>query len=304
MEEGGAYRILTGPTGSGKTRLGLELAQRLDAEIIALDSMTLYRGMDIGTAKPSAAERRQVPHHLIDVLDPSEHASVAWWLEQARACCRDIASRGKRILFVGGTALYLKALLHGLFEGPPADEAARRRLQQEVETQGELAVHARLAAVDPVSAARLHPHDVRRVIRAMEVWELTGQPISAWQRQWETPASGLPENHCLYLDLPREVLYQRINARVDTMLVEGLVAEVRALRERDPPLSREAQQALGYKEILAHLRGEVDLETAVEEIKKRTRHFAKHQLTWFRQIAECRPASEQLTFSLWGLTIE
>lgn len=299
-----AFRILTGPTGSGKTQLAIELARRLDAEIIALDSMTLYRGLDIGTAKPSADQRRQVPHHLIDVLDPSEHASVAWWLEQAQVCCQEIASRGKQILFVGGTALYLKALLHGLFEGPPADEAVRRQLQQEAETQGELALHARLAAVDPVSAARLHPNDIRRVIRALEVWQLTGRPISAWQQQWHTPVSGLPENACLYLDLPREVLYQRINTRVDTMIAEGLLEEVRALMKRDPPLSREARQALGYKEILAYLAGEVDRETAVEEIKKRTRHFAKHQLTWFRQIPECRPAGEQLTFSLWGMTIE
>jgi tRNA dimethylallyltransferase len=300
----GDFRILTGPTGSGKTQLALRLARNLNAEIIALDSMTLYRGMDVGTAKPSPEQRRQVPHHLIDVLDPSESASVAWWLEQARVCCREIAARGKRILFVGGTPLYLKALLYGLFDGPPADEVVRLRLQQEAERDGLPALHARLAAVDPASATRLHANDVRRVIRALEVWELTARPISAWQQQWRGTTSGLAENHCLYLDVPRDVLYQRLNARVDAMLAEGLVEEVRGLMERHPPLSREARQAVGYKEILAHLAGACDLATAIDEVKKRSRHLAKHQLTWFRQIPECRPAGEHLTFALWGLTIE
>src|SRR5215469_8182504 len=164
--------VLTGPTGSGKSQLALDLAERLDAEIISMDSMALYRRMDIGTAKPTAEERRRVPHHLLDVLEPWESASVAWWLERAGECCRDIRARGKRPLFVGGTPLYLKALLHGLFEGPPGDEAIRRRLTDEAAASGPLALHVRLAAVDPVSAARLHPNDMRRVIRALEIWEL------------------------------------------------------------------------------------------------------------------------------------
>jgi len=175
--------ILTGPTGSGKTQLGLELAQRLDAEIISMDSMALYRGLDIATAKPTPAERALVRHHLIDALDPWESASVAWWLEQARACCLDIERRGKQALFVGGTPLYLKALLCGLFDGPPADAALRQRLEREAESHGCAALHERLAQFDPVSAARLHCHDRRRVIRALEVHELTGMHISAWQTQ-------------------------------------------------------------------------------------------------------------------------
>src|SRR5262249_47114877 len=170
--------ILTGPTGSGKTRLALHLAERLGAEIVCMDSMTLYRGMDVGTAKPTAEERARVPHHLLDVLDPWESASVAWWLGRAAECCRAIEGRGNRVLFVGGTPLYLKALLLGLFDGPPADEDLRARLAEVAKRQGKQALHDRLARVDPASAARLHPNDVRRVIRALEVWELTGSPLS------------------------------------------------------------------------------------------------------------------------------
>src|SRR5947209_39288 len=165
--------ILTGPTGSGKSGLALDLAERLGAEVVAMDSMTLYRGMDVGTAKPSSEDRRRVPHHLLDVLDPWESANVAWWLEQAAAAVRDIEARGRVALFVGGTSFYLRALLFGLFDGPPADLSLRARLAEEVEQAGKEALHARLAAVDPAAAARLHPNAVRRVIRALEVFELT-----------------------------------------------------------------------------------------------------------------------------------
>src|SRR5207253_6821571 len=170
--------ILTGPTGCGKTALGVELAERLGAEIISMDSMALYRGMDIGTAKPRAVERQRVPHHLVDVLEPWESASVAWWLKEAARCMASIENRGKRVLFVGGTPLYLKAMLRGLFDGPPADLEVRRQLTEEARQLGPQAFHDRLAQVDPVSAARLPPNDVRRIIRALEVWQLTGKPIS------------------------------------------------------------------------------------------------------------------------------
>src|SRR5437867_6307308 len=189
--------ILAGPTASGKTQLGLEIAEQLGAEIVSMDSMTLYRGMDIGTAKPTLDDRRRIHHHLIDILDPWESASVAWWLQQAEQCCREIESRGKRILLVGGTPLYLKALLRGLFDGPPADPELRQRLTQETECQGLEALHQRLAEVDPISANRLHPHDIRRVVRALEVWELTGRPISAWQKQWTTHHETQTENGAL-----------------------------------------------------------------------------------------------------------
>lgn len=299
--------ILTGPTGCGKTPLGIELAERLGAEIVSMDSMALYRGMDIGTAKPSAEERRHVPHHLVDVLEPSESASVAWWLHEAARCVADIERRGKRVLFVGGTPLYLKALLHGLFHGPPADPALRQRLAQEAAQAGSQALHQRLAGVDPATAARLHANDLRRIIRALEVWGLTGRPISAWQTQWSSfvcdPRSSLPYPRCLWIDLPREELYARINARVERMMAAGLVEEVRALRQGSRPLSREAAQALGYKEIFAYLDGRATLAETVLEIQTRSRNFAKRQRTWFRHLPECHPVTPELTFAVWGLTM-
>jgi tRNA dimethylallyltransferase len=307
--------ILTGPTGSGKSRLALEVAPRLNAEIIAMDSMTLYRGMDVGTAKPTAEDRARVRHHLIDVLDPWESASVAWWLEQAAACVRDIEARGRCALFVGGTAFYLRALLFGLFDGPQADESLRARLEEEAENTGKEVLHSRLAAVDPATAARLHPNDLRRVIRALEVHELTGKPISAHQTQWwpveqaSSPVSSLSqqartpvlreEDRCLCLDLPRDELYRRIDERVRQMFDAGLVDEVRALRRLDAPLSREAQQALGYKELFPYLDGEATLEETVQLLQTRSRNYAKRQLSAFRHISGCRMVSRELTFTLW-----
>jgi tRNA dimethylallyltransferase len=289
--------ILTGPTGSGKTRLSLELARRLGAEIVSMDSMALYRGLDVLSAKPTAEERARVRHHLVDVLDPWQPASVAWWLEQAARACADIRGRGRQVLFVGGTPLYLKALLHGLFDGPGADPAVRRRLEDEAAAQGGAALHARLATVDPEAAARLHPNDVRRLVRALEVWETTGRPISDWQQQWACPAAGGPDR-CLWLDRPRAELYARIDARVDAMVAEGLVEEVSRLRQLPRPLGREAAQAVGVHEIGYFLDGKMSLDDAVRQIQQRSRRFAKRQLTWFRALA-CRPVSEQLTFVLW-----
>jgi tRNA dimethylallyltransferase len=276
----------------------------MDAEIISMDSMALYRRLDIGTAKPSAEQRRGVPHHLLDVLEPWESASVAWWLERAAECCRDIEARGKQVLFVGGTALYLKALLHGLFDAPPADAEVRNRLAKEAEQHGNATLHARLARVDPVAAARLHLNDVRRVIRALEVWELTGQPISARQTQWRSETRSTSEMpRILRLDLPRSELYTRIDARVDHMLAAGLVEEVRALRRLDRPLSREARQALGYKELFDYLDGKTTFTAAAERIRRRSRNYAKRQLTWFRHLPEVHSASEELTFALWASTM-
>jgi len=292
--------VLTGPTGSGKSALGIQLAERLGAEIVSMDSMALYRRMDIGTAKPTPIERLHVTHHLLDVLEPWESASVAWWLDRAAECCRDIEARGKRVLFVGGTPLYLKALLHGMFDGPPANAELRRRLAAEAEQNGKAALHARLARVDPASAARLHFNDVRRVIRALEVWELTGRPISAWQTQWSGSAGdGEHVPRVLWLDLPRPDLYARIDARVGEMLAAGLVEEVRRLRALPHHVSREAAQALGYKELFDFLDGKLALEAAVERMRTRTRNFAKRQITWFRHLSPCRPATRELTFSSW-----
>jgi tRNA dimethylallyltransferase len=302
--------VLTGPTGCGKTSLGLELAERLDAEIVSMDSMALFRGMDIGTAKPDAAARQRVRHHLLDVLDPWQSSSVAWWLEQAAACVREIEGRGKRVLFVGGTPLYLKALLRGLFDGPAADLELRHRLIEEARAQGCEALHARLARVDPASGARLHPHDVRRVVRALEVWELTGRPMSAWQQQWQSDREVQQRGNdgrlarVLWLDLPRAELYARIDARVARMIEAGLVDEVRVLRRLPRPLSREAAQALGYKELFDYLDGRSTLEQAVTCIQTRTRNLAKRQLSWFRHLPECRPVTRELTFAAWGLKMK
>jgi tRNA dimethylallyltransferase len=303
--------VLTGPTGSGKTALGIELAKRLGAEIISMDSMALYRKMDIGTAKPDAEDRRRVPHHLVDVLEPWESSSVAWWLDQAAACCVGTEKRGKKVLIVGGTPLYLKALLRGLFQGPTGNMALRSRLTEEAKHRGCTALHQRLMVIDPITAARVHPNDVRRVIRALEVWELTGRPMSSWQTQWQDPGdetnaseSPLPAPpRVLWLDLPRAELYARIDERVQRMFAGGLVQEVRALRELPCPLSREAAQALGYKEVLAHLEGQASLDETIARVQVRTRQFAKRQLTWFRNLPECLPVTRQLTFALWGLTI-
>ncbi|MBY0457665.1 MAG: tRNA (adenosine(37)-N6)-dimethylallyltransferase MiaA [Gemmataceae bacterium] len=289
--------ILTGPTACGKSALALELAERLGGEIVALDSMTVYRGMDVGTAKPSPADRARVPHHLIDVLDPWESLTVAWWLDQAGRVCAEIASRGKRPLFVGGTPFYLKALLHGLFGGPPADPDLRAQLESEAVVGGNAALHARLAVVDPKTAARLHPNDVRRVVRALEVHTLTGKPISDWQQTWDTPAFAADPRDAppparipaVRLDLPRDALYDRINRRVAVMMAAGFLDEVRGLRELPHPLSREARQALGYRELLAYLDAGGDLSEVVELIQTHTRQFAKRQLTWFKNLPACVP---------------
>jgi len=293
--------VLTGPTGSGKSALGLELAERLDAEIVGLDSMTLYRGMDIGTATPSPVDRRRVPHHLIDVLDPWESASVAWWLDQASRRCDEITRRGKRVLFVGGTALYLKALLYGLFDGPPADEALRWRLLEQANREGAPVLHARLAQVDPVTARRVHPNDVRRTIRALEVWERTGRPMSAWQTQWHTLPADRPQVY--WIDRPRTELYDRIDRRVLQMIDQGWVEEARQLKQLSRPLSREAAKALGYAELFAHLDGRKTLDEAVRAIQLHSRQFAKRQITWFRHLAGCQPVPAELTEVLARVTI-
>lgn len=277
--------ILAGPTACGKTAVSLELAERIGAEIVALDSMSLYRHMDVGTAKATPAERRRVPHHLIDILDPHEEFSVAQYVAAAGEACRQIVDRGRIPLFVGGTGLYLRAILRGVFEGPPADWDLRRRLEDQDSQPG--ALHRRLADVDPVTAARLHPNDQRRTIRALEVYELTGRPASELQQQHPLPEDQRPRN-VFWLSPPREWLYERINLRVHQMIDAGLVDEVRGLLHLPQPLSRTARQALGYREVIDHLQGRSTLDEAIEQIQTNTRQFAKRQHTWFRNLEECR----------------
>lgn len=258
----------------------MRLAERLPVEIIALDSMTLYRGMDIGTAKPTRADREKVPHHLLDLLDPWESASVAWYVDLAAQACQEIMARGRIPFFVGGTPLYLKSLLRGLFDGPPADELLRAQITALAEAEGMESLHRRLEEVDPLAAHRIATNDLRRIVRALEVYQLTGKPISSFQHQFAQPARA-PRVLCL--TRPRANLYHRINARVLAMLDAGWLDETRRLLPY--PLDS-ASQAVGYQELAAYLRGLQDLPTTITHIQTRTRHFCKHQLTWFRHLPE------------------
>ncbi len=279
--------FLAGPTACGKTELSLLLAEHLNAEILAMDSMSLYRGMDIGTAKASPAERARVPHHLIDLIDPHEKFSVADYFTAAEECCRQIIDRGRTPLFVGGTGLYLRTILRGVFNGPSADWEYRRELEAIADTEGNEALHNRLAAVDPVWAEKLHPNDVRRVARALEVFHVSGVPLSAQHAEGILTPEECPA-HVYWLLPDRGWLYERINLRVDQMLAEGLMDEVKQLLAAEPPMSRTARQALGYKELIDFLEGVYSYERAVELLKQQTRRFAKRQHTFFRNIKECR----------------
>ena len=273
--------FLTGPTAGGKTAVGMELARGLNAEIVSLDSMALYRGMDIGTAKPTNQQRAAVAHHLIDVIEANEEYNVAGYVAAADAAVRQIASRSCVPLFVGGTPLYLKALLRGIFSGPPADWELRRRFEALAETEGNESLHARLAAVDPRTAGRLHPRDTRRVIRALEVFEKTGRSITELQKQFDR-ARPAQECRVFVLNWPREALVQRIDRRVEAMFAGGLVDEVRELRRRGYDPEAPALRSIGYREIAAFLEGRCSLAEAIADMARATRHFAKRQMTWFR----------------------
>jgi len=291
--------VITGQTATGKERLAVAVAERLGGEILSADSMKVYRGMDIGTAKAPPDVRRKVPHHLVDVADPSPGApgfSTARWVESADAAVADVSARGRVAIVSGGTALYLKALLEGLFEGPAADEQVRARLSAEAEAKGADALHRRLAQVDPEAAGRIHPNDLRRIIRALEVWELTGSPISALQTQWgrRLRQGGAPlrrgearrgRYRVLLVAVRRspEDLDRRIEARVRRMAEAGLLDEVRRLAERPGGLALGPRQALGYAEILEHLAGRTTWEEALEAIILHTRQFARAQMKWLRR---------------------
>jgi tRNA dimethylallyltransferase len=279
--------FLSGVTATGKSRIGLALAEALGAEIISLDSMAIYRGMDIGTAKPTAQQRIATPHHLIDVVEPEVDFSVAQYVAAAAEAIADIRGRGRDVLFVGGTPLYLKALLRGLFEGPPANWELRQEIEREVATVGSLALHARLEQLDPVAASAIHPNDTRRLIRALEVYRATGQPISHQQLQFDEARPAV-ERRVFVLRRAREEQHARIEARTDEMLERGLIDEVRRLTCGGRFLGRTASQAVGYLEVAEHLAGRWSYEEMAERIKTRTRQFAKRQAVWFRSLSECR----------------
>lgn len=280
--------FLTGPTGGGKTEIALELAERLNAEIVSMDSMAVYRRMDIGTAKPTPDEQHRAIHHLIDTINPDEKYSLAQYLHDAKAAVSQIRSRGKEVLFVGGTPLYLKGLLRGIFEGPQADPTLRKELRHLAETAEPGELHRRLQKIDPTTALRLHPNDTLRLIRAIEVFEKTGRPISELQKQFD---HGRSAEACrvFVLNWDRATIYNRINRRVDRMFEIGLLDEVKQLRTDFPKLSRTAAQGVGYREVLDLLDGKLpDLQTTIELVKQNTRRFAKRQYTWFRGLSECR----------------
>ncbi len=279
--------FLTGATAVGKTAVALVLAEQLEAEIISLDSMALYRGMDIGTAKPTPEQQARVPHHLIDVVDPDQEFSVELYLKAAKEKVAEISARGGEVLFVGGTPLYLKALLRGLASGPPANWELREQITDEVAQVGSQGLFERLEQVDPLAASQIHPHDTRRLIRALEVFRATGQPISHHQLHFD---EGRAAEDCRVFVLRRErdEQHARINARVDAMIERGLLDEVRGLVDGGPGLGRTASQAVGYREAMDYLAGECDRETMIANIKTRTRRFSKRQGTWFRSLSECR----------------
>ncbi len=274
---------ICGPTASGKTALSVALAQQLHTEIISADSMQIYRGMDIGTAKPTLEERQGVPHHLFDVCEPSEPFSVARYVELADAAAQDILSRGMTPVVVGGTGLYMDALIEcSTFSGDETDLSVREKYQRMAAEQGNEAVHARLAAVDPESAEKLHPNNLKRVIRALEVYEQTGMTIIEFNRLHKRPQ---PKYEALKIGLcpaDRQTLYDRIDRRVDQMLEDGLVAETERLL-REGSLTGTAAQAIGYKELLGYLSGEQTLEDCVALLKQRSRNYAKRQLTWLKR---------------------
>ena len=273
---------ILGPTAVGKTEVAIQLAQHLDAEIISVDSRQIYRQMNIGTAKPTPEEQQAARHHLIDCADITQPFSVADYQSLADTAITDIQNRGKQVLLVGGAGLYFRAIVDGLFEGPAADPSFRKRLEQEAAQHGVDALHDRLRTCDPESADRIHPNNVIRVIRALEVYELTGTPMSEHQQQWH------PENQrhpfiAFGLTMPRELLYRRIQQRIDIMLANGLIAEVGALLAAGYSRNIYALRSFGYKELIAYLDGKCTYLEAIEQLKQNTRRFSKRQLTWFRK---------------------
>lgn len=273
--------IISGPTGVGKTEISLKLAEGVQGEIISCDSMQIYKGMDIGSAKASDAERVRVVHHMIDVVSPFEPFTVSDYKAMAENAIDDILSRGKVPIMVGGTGLYIDAVIKDLtFTEGGSDEKYRREMEALAEEKGREHVHNLLQVVDPVAAARIHPNNLKRVIRALEVLKVSGKPFSSFRDSGKlNPKYDI---HYFYLNRSREALYAGIDERVEIMLDRGLLAEVRSLRDMGLDRTFVSMQGIGYKEILSHLEGETTLEEAVELIKMRSRNYAKRQLTWFR----------------------
>jgi tRNA dimethylallyltransferase len=280
--------VIVGPTGAGKTRLSLALAERVGGEVVSADSQQVYIGMDIGTGKVTAEERGRVAHHLLDVVAPDQEMTAARFTELADRAIADIAARERPVIVCGGTGLYVRALLLGLFAGPPASPEIRAELTELARTQGTAALHAELARIDPASAAKIDPHDEKRTIRALEVFRLTGETMSVHQAKHDHRAMPLRyPTRIVGVSPERDVLYRNIDARVDQMIEQGLEGEVAALRDRGfvPPLR--SQQAIGYAELHELADGRLERTRAIELIKRNSRHYARRQVSWYRaQIAQ------------------
>ena len=277
--------LILGVTASGKGRLGFELARSIGAEIISIDSMKVYRRMDIGTAKPPREARERVIYHLVDVVEPSDSFSVAAFFETASGAIEQIENSKKNIVAIGGTALYIKTLLYGLFEGAGSDQKIRDELRGRAQIEGLAQLHRELTRVDPVAAERINPNDARRIVRALEVYRITGKPISSFQKQWEKRQM---KYDWTIIGLRREKADASflINRRVKRMINAGLVDEVKSLLGEEKPLSQQARCAIGYAEIIDHLNGQTSLEEATELIKVHTRQLAKGQRTWFKTFTD------------------
>lgn len=272
--------FIVGPTSSGKTRVAVELARRLNGEVISCDSMQVYRDMDVITRPPGGDIVENIPCHLTRSISPEEEYNAARFQKEAKRTIADILFRDHVPLVAGGTGLYMKALIDGIFAAPPEDKELREELKKEAEEKGEVVLHERLKRIDPETADKLHPNDTRRIIRALEVYELTGRTISSKKEETEGGITSQYDYRIFGMELARDLLYERINKTVEKMFDEGLLEEVKKLRKRD--LSKTAAKALGIKEISSYLEGATGLEGAAEELKKNTRQYAKRQLTWFR----------------------
>lgn len=274
--------VITGPTATGKSSAGVMAADILGGEIISADSMLIYRHMDIGTAKPTSAERLGIPHHMIDIADPDQEYSVALYQQQARAAVKDVLQRDRLPLLVGGTGLYVNAVIDSYdFSSAGGDRSLREKFKHEIAASGAESLHLKLQCVDPETAAKLHPKDTRRVTRALEVYYRTGMPISSFQ--YKDDQKSVYNLKMFGLTMSRDLLYRRIEKRVDEMIEAGLVDEVRALMARGYSPELPSMRGLGYKEIISYLQGDLNLDQAVELLKRNTRRFAKRQLTWFRK---------------------
>lgn len=270
--------VIAGPTGSGKSALALQLAEEFAGEIVNADSMQVFRGMDIGTAKPSPEELSRVPHHLIDIVSPSQNFSASDFRREAAAAIADIDRRGKKAIVVGGTGLYIRALLEGLVDSPPGDESVRQQFSEE---SGEELLR-RLAEVDPETAVRLHPNDRVRIVRALEVFAQTGRPISYFRAEHAFATEDY-DSLKIAIKIDRQELYRRLDKRVEGMLAAGLVDEVRRLLDAGVDRQYKAMRSIGYKEICSYLAGEMSLEEATSLIQRDSRRYAKRQLTWFNR---------------------